>query len=98
MISKDIHLAHKSQKQSLSDNQGDGAANSYAADSLVDSVFNSSFNAISLIDTFEILVEANQYKDGDLVLVRDLQLDKAHGRKFDPKWIGPRVLVKANHV
>ena len=33
-------------------------------------------------------------KIGDLVLVRDLQLDKHHGRKLDPKWLGPRILVK----
>ena len=31
---------------------------------------------------------------GDLVLVRDLQLDKQKGRKLDPKWLGPRILVK----
>ena len=31
---------------------------------------------------------------GDLVLVRDHQLDQRKGRKLDPKWMGPRVLVK----
>ncbi|KAI9871083.1 MAG: hypothetical protein M1823_008552, partial [Watsoniomyces obsoletus] len=30
---------------------------------------------------------------GDMVLVRDHQRDKAHGRKLDPRWLGPRLLV-----
>ncbi|MCJ1461993.1 hypothetical protein MMC07_000593 [Pseudocyphellaria aurata] len=30
---------------------------------------------------------------GDLVLVRDFQRDKDHGRKLDARWIGPRVIV-----
>ena len=34
-------------------------------------------------------------KAGDLVLVRDIQKDKQHGRKLDPNWLGPRLLVKS---
>lgn len=30
---------------------------------------------------------------GDLVMVRDLQRDKQHGRKLDARWLGPRLLV-----
>ena len=30
---------------------------------------------------------------GDLVMVRDFQRDKDHGRKLDARWIGPRLLV-----
>ena len=29
---------------------------------------------------------------GDLVLVRDFERDKHHGRKLNPRWIGPRIL------
>ena len=29
----------------------------------------------------------------DLVLVRDLQRDKDHGRKLDVRWLGPKLLV-----
>ena len=31
-------------------------------------------------------------KAGDLVMVRDFTKDKAHGRKLDPNWLGPRLL------
>lgn len=34
-----------------------------------------------------------QPKPGDLVLVRDIQKEKQHGRKLDPAWMGPRLLV-----
>lgn len=30
---------------------------------------------------------------GDLVMVRDLQKEKEYGRKLDPNWLGPRLLV-----
>ena len=33
-------------------------------------------------------------KAGDLVMVRDFTKDKAHGRKLDPNWLGPRLLVE----
>lgn len=32
-------------------------------------------------------------KPGDLVLVRDIQKDKQHGKKLDSRWMGPRLLV-----
>lgn len=35
-----------------------------------------------------------QPRVGDLVLVRDFTRDKAHGRKLDPRWVGPRLLVE----
>lgn len=31
---------------------------------------------------------------GDLVLVRDCEKDKHHGRKLDARWIGPRILTE----
>ena len=31
---------------------------------------------------------------GDLVLVRDFERDKHHGRKLDARWIGPRMLTE----
>ena len=33
-------------------------------------------------------------KVGDLVLVRDMQKEKQHGRKLDPSWVGPRLLMR----
>lgn len=30
----------------------------------------------------------------DLVLVRDFESDKHHGRKLDARWIGPRIFTK----
>ena len=35
-----------------------------------------------------------QPKVGDLVLVRDFERDKHHGRKLDARWIGPRILTE----
>lgn len=35
-----------------------------------------------------------QPKPGDLVMVRDIQKDKQHGRKLDPSWLGPRLLTE----
>jgi len=29
-----------------------------------------------------------------LILIRDHQRDKQHGRKLDPRWLGPRLLVE----
>ena len=34
-----------------------------------------------------------QPKPGDLVLLRDIQLAKHHGRKLDPRWTTPRIVV-----
>ncbi len=31
---------------------------------------------------------------GDLVLVRDFERDKHHGRKLDARWLGPRILTE----
>ena len=31
---------------------------------------------------------------GDLVLVRDFERDKHHGRKLDARWVGPRILTE----
>ena len=31
---------------------------------------------------------------GDLVLVRDFERDKYHGRKLDARWLGPRILTE----
>ena len=31
---------------------------------------------------------------GDLVMVRHSAIDNQHGRKLDPKWLGPRILVR----
>jgi hypothetical protein len=36
-----------------------------------------------------------KFKAKDLVLIRDFQLDKDHGRKLEPRWTGPRVLIQA---
>jgi hypothetical protein len=33
-------------------------------------------------------------KPGDLVLVRDIQKDKQHGKKLDSRWMGPRLLTQ----
>ena len=35
-----------------------------------------------------------QPRVGDLVLVRDFEGDKHHGRKLDAHWIGPRILTE----
>ena len=35
-----------------------------------------------------------QPRVGDLVLVRDFERDKHHGRKLDARWIGPRILTE----
>lgn len=31
---------------------------------------------------------------GDLVLVRDFERNKHHGRKLDARWLGPRILTE----
>ena len=33
---------------------------------------------------------------GDLVLLRDIQLAKHHGRKLDPRWTTPRIVVSVS--
>ena len=35
-----------------------------------------------------------QPRVGDLVLVRDFEKDKHHGRKLDARWIGPRIFIE----
>ena len=34
-----------------------------------------------------------QPRPGDLVLLRDIQQAKDHGRKLDPRWTTPRIVV-----
>lgn len=38
----------------------------------------------------------NAFREGDLVLVRDLKREKVSKNKMAPKWFGPRKLVKVN--
>ena len=35
-----------------------------------------------------------QPRVGDLVLVRDFERDKLHGRKLDARWVGPSILTE----